>query len=139
MLRIYPDVRVRLHAEAEREEEHMNILVALVVGYVIGAKTGGKDLDRLGRSLKALCGTDEFADVVVGGTSPGREHACGNWRALVDGEHDDARHRRATWSPGSGTWWARTDSAPVRSVTSWPIPRNPTAVPAEPTVGWART
>jgi hypothetical protein len=42
----------------------MNILVALAVGYIVGAKTGGKDLDQLGKSLKALCGTDEFADVV---------------------------------------------------------------------------
>ena len=45
----------------------MNILVALAVGYVVGAKTGGKDLDQLGRSLKALCETDEFADVVAAG------------------------------------------------------------------------
>jgi len=43
----------------------MNIVVALAVGYVIGAKTGGKDLDQLGRSLKALCDTDEFADVIT--------------------------------------------------------------------------
>ena len=42
----------------------MNILIPLAVGYVVGAKTGGKDLDQLGRSLKALCDTDEFADVV---------------------------------------------------------------------------
>jgi hypothetical protein len=42
----------------------MKLLLALAVGYVVGAKTGGKDLDQLGRSLKALCETDEFADVV---------------------------------------------------------------------------
>jgi hypothetical protein len=45
----------------------MNILVALAVGYVVGARTGGKDLDQLGRSLKALCETDEFSDVVAAG------------------------------------------------------------------------
>jgi hypothetical protein len=45
----------------------MNILVALAVGYVVGAKTGGKDLDQVGRSLKALCETDEFSDVVAAG------------------------------------------------------------------------
>jgi hypothetical protein len=39
--------------------------LALAIGYAVGAKTGGKDLDRLGRSLKALCETDEFADVVA--------------------------------------------------------------------------
>jgi hypothetical protein len=42
----------------------MGVLVALVVGYVMGAKTGGRELEQLGRSLKALYGTDEFADVV---------------------------------------------------------------------------
>jgi hypothetical protein len=64
----------------------MNVLWALAVGYVIGAKTGGKDLDHLGRSLKALCETDEFADVVAAGRaqvgSTLRELA-----AIVDGEH----------------------------------------------------
>jgi hypothetical protein len=43
----------------------VNVITALVVGYVIGAKTGGKDLDRLGQSVKTLCETDEFADVVL--------------------------------------------------------------------------
>jgi hypothetical protein len=42
----------------------MKILAALAIGYFVGAKTGGKDLDQLGRSLKALCDTEEFADVV---------------------------------------------------------------------------
>ncbi|MGH9301137.1 MAG: hypothetical protein ACRD0I_08595 [Acidimicrobiales bacterium] len=42
----------------------MNIFVALAIGYLVGAKTGGKDLEHLSRSLKALCGTDEFSDVV---------------------------------------------------------------------------
>lgn len=42
----------------------MNVFVALIAGYLIGANSGRKDLDRLGRSVKALCGTDEFADVV---------------------------------------------------------------------------
>jgi hypothetical protein len=43
----------------------MNILIALAVGYLVGARTGGKDLDQLTRSVKALCETDEFADVMV--------------------------------------------------------------------------
>jgi hypothetical protein len=47
----------------------MNVFLALAVGYVVGAKTGGKDLDRLSKSLKALCETDEFADVVVAARS----------------------------------------------------------------------
>ena len=63
----------------------MNILVALAVGYVVGAKTGGKDLDQLGRSLKALCETDEFSDVVAAG----RAQLASTLRGLasiVDGE-----------------------------------------------------
>jgi hypothetical protein len=42
----------------------MKTFLALAAGYVIGAKAGGKELDRLGRSLKSLYNTDEFADVV---------------------------------------------------------------------------
>jgi hypothetical protein len=63
----------------------MSVFAALVVGYVVGAKTGGKDLDKLGRSLKALCETDEFADVV----SAARSHLATTMRELasiVDGE-----------------------------------------------------
>jgi hypothetical protein len=47
----------------------MKLAFAAAVGYLIGAKTGGKDLDELGRSLKALCETDEFADVVAAARS----------------------------------------------------------------------
>jgi hypothetical protein len=43
----------------------VKLFAALVVGYLVGARTGAKDLDELGRSLKALCETDEFADVVT--------------------------------------------------------------------------
>ena len=41
------------------------VVAALAVGYALGAKTGGKDLDQLTRSLKLLYGTDEFADVLA--------------------------------------------------------------------------
>jgi hypothetical protein len=62
----------------------MKMLVALAIGYVVGAKTGGRDLDELGRSLKALGETDEFSDVVAAGraqmASTLRELA-----AIVDG------------------------------------------------------
>ena len=63
-----------------------NVLMALVVGYVIGAKTGGKELDELGRSVTALLGTDEFADVV----ESGRAQVGSTLRQLasmVEGEH----------------------------------------------------
>jgi hypothetical protein len=63
-----------------------NVVMALVVGYVIGAKTGGKELDELGRSVTALLGTDEFADVVVSA----RAHVGSTLRdlaSMVEGEH----------------------------------------------------
>jgi len=47
----------------------MKTFVALAVGYLVGARTGGKDLDQLSRSLKALCETDEFADVLAAARS----------------------------------------------------------------------
>jgi hypothetical protein len=62
-----------------------NVFLALAVGYVIGAKTGGKELDQLGRSVTALMGTDEFADVVV----TARSQVSSTLRQLasmVDGE-----------------------------------------------------
>jgi hypothetical protein len=43
----------------------MKFLAALAAGYLIGVRTGGKDLDELGRSVKALVGTDEFGGVVA--------------------------------------------------------------------------
>jgi hypothetical protein len=71
----------------------MKALVALAAGYLVGAKTGGKDLDQLGRSLKALCETEEFADVIAAARaqvgSSLRELA-----SLIDG------HRAG--EPGSG-------------------------------------
>ena len=62
----------------------MNVLVALAVGYVLGTKTRGRQLDDLGRSLKVLCATDEFGDVVAAA----RAHAGTTLRdlaAMVDG------------------------------------------------------
>ena len=40
------------------------MFVALFVGYVIGARTGSKELDQLVDSLRALRETDEFAAVL---------------------------------------------------------------------------
>jgi hypothetical protein len=62
------------------------MLVALAAGYLLGAKTGGKDLDQLGRSLKALSETEEFGDVV----SAARTHVGSTLRelaAIIDGDH----------------------------------------------------
>jgi hypothetical protein len=62
-----------------------NVLLALAIGYVIGAKTGGKELDQLGESITALLGTDEFVEVV----SSARAQAGSTLRqlaAMVDGD-----------------------------------------------------
>jgi hypothetical protein len=64
----------------------VKMLVALAAGYLLGAKTGGKDLDQLGRSLKALSETEEFGDVV----SAARTHVGSTLRelaAIIDGDH----------------------------------------------------
>lgn len=45
----------------------MKLLAAVVVGYVVGARTGSEDLQRFSRSVRALCETDEFADMVASG------------------------------------------------------------------------
>ena len=42
----------------------MGVFVALAVGYVVGARAGSKDLDQVGKALKSLSASDEFADVV---------------------------------------------------------------------------
>lgn len=47
----------------------MKIATALVIGYVIGARSGGRDLQQLTTALKALCETDEFSDVVAAARS----------------------------------------------------------------------
>lgn len=43
----------------------MGALVALAIGYVIGARAGSKDLDQVTAALRALTASDEFADVVA--------------------------------------------------------------------------
>ena len=63
----------------------MGVFMAMAVGYLLGAKTGGEDLDKLGRSVKALCQTDEFSEVV----SATRTQVATTLRELasiVDGE-----------------------------------------------------
>lgn len=67
----------------------MVAFVALVVGYIIGAKSGSKDLDQVVESLKALRRTEEFSDVV----SAVRSHVGHTLRELatvVDREGEPA-------------------------------------------------
>lgn len=42
----------------------MSILAALVAGFVLGVKSGDEEWEQVRRSLVALYGSDEFADVV---------------------------------------------------------------------------
>lgn len=73
----------------------MGIFFGLVVGYLLGAKTGGKDLDQLSRSLKALTDTGEFGDVVTAARSH-VGHTLRELAALVDRDGAQA-------GPGDGT------------------------------------
>ncbi|MGH9295827.1 MAG: hypothetical protein ACRD0B_10890 [Acidimicrobiales bacterium] len=57
----------------------MKLLAAMVVGYALGARAGGKDLDQLATALKALAGTDELTEVVA----IARSHAAGAIRELA--------------------------------------------------------
>jgi hypothetical protein len=43
----------------------VKLIAAMAAGYLLGARAGRRDLDQLTKSLKALCQTDEFADVVT--------------------------------------------------------------------------
>jgi hypothetical protein len=63
-----------------------NVLLALAIGYVIGAKSNRDDLEQLGRSVTSLLATDEFADVVTSA----RSQVGSSLRELasrVEGEH----------------------------------------------------
>jgi hypothetical protein len=65
----------------------MNMSVAFALGYALGAKSGGKELDQLGRSIKALLESDEVADILAAG----RAHVGMTLRELasmVDGEKE---------------------------------------------------
>ena len=63
----------------------MGMLVGLVVGYVLGARSGSRDLEQLSQSLKALVGTDEFSDVVAAARSH-VGHTLRGIATMVDGD-----------------------------------------------------
>jgi hypothetical protein len=58
----------------------MGVLVGLAVGYLIGAKTGSRDLDQLTQALKNLTQSEEFSEVVAAL----RGHAEHTLRNLAD-------------------------------------------------------
>jgi hypothetical protein len=61
-------------------------LAAIAIGYIVGAKSGAKELDRLSRSLQALFETDEFADV-MGAARAQVGAGLREIAALIDGHH----------------------------------------------------
>ena len=71
----------------------MVAFVALVVGYVMGAKAGSKDLDQVVGSLKRLAESEEFADVVSAVAVPRRPHHA---RARCDGRRSRPSPREET-------------------------------------------
>jgi hypothetical protein len=58
----------------------MKVLIALVGGYLIGARAGSRDFDQLSKSLRALYESEEFDDFV----SALRTHASHTLRELAD-------------------------------------------------------
>jgi hypothetical protein len=61
-------------------------LAAIAIGYIVGAKSGAKDLDRLSRSLKALLETEEFGDVIAAARAQVGS-SLRDLAAIVDGHH----------------------------------------------------
>jgi hypothetical protein len=47
----------------------MGYFIAMIIGYLIGARAGSKDLDQLSESVKALRASEEFGDVVAAARS----------------------------------------------------------------------
>jgi hypothetical protein len=58
----------------------MKVLIALVGGYLIGARAGSRDFDQLSKSFRALYESEEFDDFV----SALRTHAGHTLRELAD-------------------------------------------------------
>jgi hypothetical protein len=57
----------------------MGPIVALAVGYVVGARSGGKSLDDLLRAARAVRQSDEFTDLV----SAARVHLAHTMREMA--------------------------------------------------------
>ncbi len=53
----------------------MKVLMALVGGYLIGARAGSRDFDQLTKSFRALVESEEFDDLVRRGADARRPHA----------------------------------------------------------------
>jgi hypothetical protein len=58
----------------------MGVLLGLLIGYIIGARAGSKDLDQVVESLRALRASDEFSDLA----SAARSHLGHTFRELAN-------------------------------------------------------
>jgi hypothetical protein len=81
----------------------MRILLALAVGYAIGAKGGGKDFDDLVRSIKAVCESEEFGDFVAAAWS----NRSGTSSRATDGPRRGVTAARPGASPPGPRRWGR--------------------------------
>jgi len=73
----------------------MAVVAALVVGYVMVPRPGGKSSNSFSRSLKALYDTDEFADVVTAA----RAQVGAGLRELASMIERPPRLARSRWRP----------------------------------------
>ena len=62
----------------------MGYFIAMIIGYVIGARAGSKDLDQLAQSVQALRESEEFGDVVAAARSH-VGHTLRELAGVVDG------------------------------------------------------
>ncbi len=76
----------------------MRVLIALVAGYVLGLKTEKSELEQLRKSLLALYGTEEFADVVASA----RAQAGSVFRMLAESVEGDSASGEDGRSPRTG-------------------------------------
>ena len=74
----------------------MASVVAVAVGYVVGARTGGKGLDEMIRAARAVRQSDEFADLIAA-TRVHVAHAVRELATVI--EHGVAPRRPSAAAP----------------------------------------
>ena len=152
MLRIYPDVLVKLYVEAEEVDARSgpNDVAARVRRRLRGRSPAEKEeFDDIVRgAARAIRDSEEVRDFVVIVRRSHRARRCAaspTWSSAVPIRPTPGRRQPSCWAPISSTGCAASSatadqSAAVesRSVTSWANPRSPTAAPTEPNDGSAR-
>ena len=80
-------------AGAARNGGPVGYFIAMIIGYLIGARAGSKDLNQLSESVKALRASEEFGDVVAAARSHAG-HTLRELASVLDGSSakgDDAQ------------------------------------------------